>query len=283
MLLKKIKTLLVTCGAMSVLVSLAAANEDPSYKLPPQNAAAPGSSWTDPKETIFFCFGLSESNKAQLHGTEFSYRSSDQKSAGGACNNLILISHSIISGNKLKNKKLNDGQVTQYWSAIVDKDPVDYLLFSTADNKRYGWYVTKSANNNFFSEGTFGPPLSGLPKTGIVTYVGVMGYSNQIFIKDTNVATINFSKSEIEIMANFVGYDGFKRRIESTEPMKISAENGAFIGKVTATTYVPGSTQKYSGFINGFVGGTNAEVLHASINTGSAFKSGIDFVLGKKR
>jgi hypothetical protein len=35
--------------------------------------------------------------------------------------------------------------------------------------------------------------------------------------------------------------------------------------------------------INGFVGGANAEVLHASINIGSAFKGGIDFVLGKKR
>jgi hypothetical protein len=283
MVFKRNKIFIISFSLMSLFLKPAIANEDPSFRLPPKIGASSGSSWNDPKETIFFCFGVSENNKAQLHGTEFSYRSKDQKSATGACNNLILISHSIISGSKLKNKKWNEGKVTQYWSGVVDKDPVNYLLLNTADNKKYGWYVTNSSNNNFFSEGTFGPPLSNLPKSGIASYQGVIGYSNQLFAKNINVANINFSKNEIEIMANFVGYDGFKRKVESIGPIKFNAENGTFIGKVTSTTYAPGAPYKSSGMINGFVGGANAEVLHASINIGSAFKGGIDFVLGKKR
>ena len=271
---------------------------DPNFPWPEAKLTASGISWRDPSQTIFFCYGLDANQKKLLNGVEFSFRPNDEGSQSGACNNLIYYSYQAITGRDLKNPGVTNTQNFEYGETTFNDYPFEFITFRTPGNSIFGWYrlnsksVFERQKEGFFSrykyasfsEGAFGAPLDGIPKTGIGSYKGVVSNPTRIggdpaLVQEVPVATVDYAKGEISISATIPSLTGGSIRITSVEPIQFNKINGNFAGKVRIM-----ANTKSIAYINGFLGGRNADGLFAMFSPGDAFSGeGIDFILGMKK
>jgi hypothetical protein len=288
-------------------VSGIAAHFDSNAPHPDYTGSVSGKSWSYPQpQTMFYCFALDAKKKPLINGIEFSFRDTSKESQKGACGNLSLSAYKAISGKEVSVSNNHDYQGNiQYLIGENDDYPFELISFySLPGNEKLGWYRANSKTgfnalgkgsifsqhkHGFFSEGVFGQPLDGIPKTGVANYDGTVSEPTHIggypeYVKNINIAKVDFSKSKIDIdikMTNRIGINVF---INTVQPMTFNKEDGAFKGEVRIQESSSMGFSQRTAIINGFLGGKNASVVYGLFSEGDAFNDeGIDFVLGAKR
>ena len=259
---------------------------DPNFPSAPSYSTLTYWTWQNPNKSIFGCTAFNSKDESLLVGTEFSYRAGNKKEAEIACNNWRITAHQIISGKGIKNKKNSENSMI----AISENQniPIEYLLFKSAKGDYYGWYISQiqrtnlfSGNFNYFSEGTFGPPLSSLPREGTATYTVLLGYGTSSYKPNMSVVNVDFAKSELRIAAIFKDATGYIRQVATKGPISFDPETGFFTGKMITTHRPPSGRIEEEAYISGGLGGAGAEIIYASYHAGTS-SAGIDFIIGSK-
>ena len=264
----------VVCGLFNT-IAYAEINFS-SYMLPIYSYGW-GWAWSDRQELMSFCKGKNEQDTILLTGTEFSFRVANAEDNDAACNNWAVFTQAVVTGNGLANKRWMEGRVYSYWTANIGGVPVDFS-FLNSKTAVLGWYHSVQGES-YYSEGTFGSPLGTMPNAGIGTFAGHVGYSNFAFKTNEQFARVDYARNKIQIQAGFPGMGGF-RTLRSGQ-LDFNPENGYFTGEVVSGGgNAVGMT--YTGYIMGYIGGANGETIHATVHTGSNYKTGIDFVLGQR-
>lgn len=260
------------CGFFST-ISYAEINFS-SYMIPKYNYGWEWS-WKDPEELMSWCTGFNE--QEYIQGTEFSFRDTNKEDNSAACNNWAWFTQRVVTGNGLANKRWIEGREYSYWTADIDGLPVDFT-FLNSETEVLGWYHSVQGES-YYSEGTFGSPLGTMPKEGVGNFAGHVGYGNFAFKTNVQFARVDYARNKIQIQASFSGMGDF--RTLSSGQLDFNPETGYFTGDVTSGGgNAVGMT--YTGKILGFIGGADGETIHATVHTGSNYKTGIDFVLGQR-
>ena len=244
----------------------------------PRIASNWGAAWNDRQELISTCFGNNQDSKLVLKGTEFSFRTNANQNIVDACNNWTYFTEGVLAGVNLSNKQWKEGQFFSNWTGNVGDFPVEFVSLNS-NTFALGWYM--SSGNGVFSEGTFGSPIGVMPTAGKGTYEGYVGYGTSMFASAVQFATVDFESNTISIRANFNGM-GTLRSLTSPAPIAVNPKNGYFSGKVVSKGGNAAVPVTYSGFIVGYVGGEDGEIIHATYRANNSSSAGVDFVLGQR-